>query len=276
MNRKHTAIAVGLLALAAAGSAMANTSIANGETGNGSIFVNVVDATNSTSFVFDTGLKLNSFTGTSSLSFNLGSDANWQSFVSGAGASDSTQFNVVGVNAQGSTNTYNAAFTSNAALGTQVGRVGSTSNSQLQAAAALNDFINAINGSTSSTTSSLYVQDTGANANDAAYFGSSFSMGSGFAPPGSGISTLKDLGTAQKFYKLGLNGDGSTGGLKALVTTYAGVWNLAGGFLTYTVSEVPLPDSLGLLLAGLALMGLIARRSKGSGMGDNLMGSAAA
>ena len=278
MNLKQTTrIVVGLLALAAAGSAFANTTIADGETGNGSIFLNVVDTTNLTSFVFDTGLHLNAFDGNASQSFNLAADANWQTFITGAGA-DQVQFNVVGINSQGSSNTYNAVFTSNAVTGTQVGRVGSTSNGQLQGVANLNPFISAINLSATSSTRSLFVADTGANANDAAYFGSNFSMGSGFAPPGaSAIKTLQDVGTAQKFYKIGLNGDGSQSGLKALVTTYAGVWNLAGGLLSYTVAggELPLPDSLGLLLAGLALMGVIARRAKSSGAGDTFMGAAA-
>ncbi|HUI61660.1 MAG TPA: VPLPA-CTERM sorting domain-containing protein [Steroidobacteraceae bacterium] len=278
MNRKLISrMLLGALALSAAGSVLANTNIANGQTGNGSLFLNVVDTTNSTSFVFDTGLHLNSFTGTASISsFNLASDPNWQTFISGAGT-DALLYNVVAENSNGSTNTYNVDFTSNALTGTQVGRVGSTSNDQLTQVSSLDPFINAINLSTSSTTNSLFVTDLGANANDAAYFGSSFTLGSGFQTTNStaGIKNLYALGTATNFYELSLNGDGSDGAAKALVSTFKGQWNLtAAGLLSYTVAAVPLPDSLAILLSGLALMGLIARRAR-SGRPADFVGAAA-
>jgi len=255
---------VGAVALTAAGSVFANTSLKDGNaTGGGSLFLNVVDTTNSTSFVFDTGLTLSSFTGNSPLTYNLSTDANWNSFLTGAG-SDALQYNVVGVTTNAAGGQYNVAFTSNAATGTSVGKVGSTSNGTLQSVANLNPFIAAINASTSSTSNSLYVQDTGANANDAAYFGNNYSIGGGFTTTTttSGIKDIYAAGTATKFYELSPNGDINNISAKALVTAFAGTWNLVGSTLSYTVSSVPLPDSLGLLLGGVALMGLIARRGK--------------
>jgi hypothetical protein len=213
--------------------------------------------------VYDTGLTLSTFTGTSNLSYNLSTDANWNAFLTGAG-SDALQYNVVGVTTNGPAGDYRVMFTSNAALGTKVGQIGNTTNGTLQQVANLNPFIAAINASTSSTTNSLYVQDTGANANDAAYFGSSYALGGGFSTTTttSGIKDIYATGTATKFYELTPNGDINNISAKALVTAFAGTWNLVGSTLSYTVSSVPLPDSLGLLLGGVALMGLIARRGK--------------
>ncbi len=266
---------VGVMALAAAGSAFANTGIANGQSGNGSVFLNVWDATNQTSYVYDTGLHLNSFTGTATSSYDLSSDANWTSFITAAG-SDALQYTVVAENSNGTTNTYNADFTSNATLGTGVGKVGSTSNDQLTQVASLDPYINAINLTAQSSTSSLTAS---ALSNDAAYYGDSFNLGSGFKGGASvsGVPIQAALGTSLKFYQLGLNGDGSTGSLKALVTTFAGTWDMtSAGLLTYTVAvqTVPLPKSWALLLSGLVLMGVIARRGK-TADGDSFSGFAA-
>ncbi len=249
----------GIAALAATGSVFANTSIANGQSGNGSVFLNVIDTNNQTSYVYDTGLHLNSFTGTSSLSHNLVGDTNWTSFLTAAG-NDALQYSVVAANSNGSTNTYNTDFTSNAALGTSVGKVGSTSNAQLGQVASLDPYINAINLTVQPSTNSLTAS---ALTNDAAYYGDSFNMGSGFRGGAqvAGIPIQAALGTSLNFYQLGLNGDGSTSSLKALVTTFTGTWDLTtGGLLTYTA--VPLPKSWGLLLSGLALIGVILCRSE--------------
>ena len=60
---------------------------------------------------------------------------------------------------------------------------------------------------------------------------------------------------------------------KANLATFAGQWNLtkAGAF---TYSAVPLPPGLALLLSGMALTALIARR-RSSGTGIVSMGAAA-
>jgi hypothetical protein len=263
-----TKLLAGALAISAAGGASA-MSLSDGISGNGSIFLNVVDTTNSTSYAFDTGLHVNSFTGTSSLSFTLTSDTNYQAFITAAG-SDQLQYNVIGENSNGAAlpPDYKVDFTSNAALGTSVGKIGSTSNSQLQAVSALAPFINALNTANAPTATSVYVQDTGPNANDPAYFASSYSLGSGFKIIGgsSGVSNIYNVGTATNFYELTPNGDINVNTTKALVKTFAGTWDLVSGVLSFTsTSTVPLPDSLGLLLAGAALMGLIARRGKSSG-----------
>jgi hypothetical protein len=61
----------------------------------------------------------------------------------------------------------------------------------------------------------------------------------------------------------------------ATLATLAGTWNLNGGVLTYgSLSAVPLPTPLLLLLSGLGLMGVVARRGKGAST-DFVPGAAA-
>ena len=65
------AVLAGAVALACSGAASAQTS--GGP--NGTIFINVVDTTSGTSFLFDTGLLVSSFTGLTGYSVNLASNS---------------------------------------------------------------------------------------------------------------------------------------------------------------------------------------------------------
>src|SRR5215472_8699194 len=70
------------IALALGGTAMANTNV--DATSTGDIFLNIVDTTAQTSYLFDTGISQSSFTGTTSLpNVNLTSNANYNSFIAG-------------------------------------------------------------------------------------------------------------------------------------------------------------------------------------------------
>jgi hypothetical protein len=265
---------VGALAVSAAGSALANTSIADGGTGNGSVFLNVWDSTSQTSFTYDLSVSnasdhIQNFTGTGSQSFDLSTDANWTTFQASVHAGDSVQYNLIAADTVATQQA--ALITSNATKGTGAGQVGGMTNTQLKNNN-VNTFIAGVNGSTSSTNNSLFVTNTGPNANAAAYFGSSFTLAAGWP------NTLADVGTALNFYKISLNPANNTNNLnKALVTTYAGSWLLSGASLTYSVatSPVPLPMPLTLLLSGLALMGIIARRGKSNDGDVSLSGAAA-
>jgi hypothetical protein len=83
------------------------------------------------------------------------------------------------------------------------------------------------------------------------------------------LNDLATVGTAMSFYSATMN---NTRSGNATLATFAGTWNLVGNTLTY--SAVPIPASWGLLLSGLALMGVIARRGKSSD-GDFISGAAA-
>lgn len=255
LNLKTTLLA-GALAVAASGSVLANTSIAPGSTGDGSLFLNVIDTTSQTSYTLDlsalnAGNKIKEFNGNASQSFTLTSDANWTAFTAGVGASDNVVYDVVAGNTIVGAQSF--TFTSAAATGTTAGSVGGTTNQQLKNNN-VDPFINAVNASTNTSTTSLFVQNTGANANPPAYAGTAFQ-------PASGIpSTFAAVGSAMSFYNLSLNGTNTL--TKATVTTYAGQWDLTNLATLSYVSAVPLPMPLTLLLSGLALMGIIARRGK--------------
>jgi hypothetical protein len=255
----------GALVLAASGSVFANTNITDGTTGNGSLFLNVVDLTAGTNYVLDLSAidasnHYKSFNGSASQTIGLGSDANWTAFKATTGA-DEVQYNVISLDTL--SGEQGALITSTAPTGTSAGSVGSTTNSQVRNNSVVDDYIHVVNSSTSASTSSLFVTTTGPNANPDAYFGTQFHTAGGFP------NTLADVGTAQSFYKIAANVGLNLN--KAPVTTFAGQWKLVGDTLTYAV---PLPMPVTLLLSGLALMGIIARRGK-SGTDVSFSGAAA-
>jgi hypothetical protein len=256
----------GALVLAASGSVFANTNITDGQGSNGSLFLNVVDLTAGTDYVLDLSTAAASnhyktFNGSALQTISLGSDANWTAFKATTG-SDEVQYNLISLDTFSGEE--GALITSNAPTGTSAGSVGSTTNSQVRNNSVVNDYIHAVNGSTTASTSSLFVTTTGGNANPDAYFGTVFHTAGGFP------NTLADVGTAQNFYKIAANPGLNLS--KAPVTAFAGQWNLVGDTLTYT--PVPLPMPVTLLLSGLALMGIIARRGK-SGTDVSFSGAAA-
>jgi hypothetical protein len=83
------------------------------------------------------------------------------------------------------------------------------------------------------------------------------------------------VGTSIAFFKEVTNAPSSQL-TKGVVTDLGGVWNFTqSGALSYTTSAVPLPTPLVLLLSGLGLMGVIARRGK-SASGEPTFNGAAA
>ena len=95
--KNKLAILAGAVALACSGGAIAQTSAGP----NGTIFINIVDTSSGTSFLFDTGLLVSSFTGSTSYSVNLAtnsaSSAAYAAFVaSETGSSDTIDYSVVG------------------------------------------------------------------------------------------------------------------------------------------------------------------------------------
>ena len=263
MKRMKSTVLLSVAAVLAAGSAFANTTIKDGVTGDGSLILDVVDTASQTSFTFDTGKTISSFNGNSSLTFDLSGDANWQAFIASTGASDTLTYNVVGVNTVNPTG-WVLDGTSNAAAGTATGQLGSITNAQLKQISALNSFINAVNSTTTNTANSIFAS---AATNNAAYVGASMSLGT------EKITSGDLIGTPQGFYQWTLGPQPTNNLQKANIATFAGQWSLskAGAF---TYSAVPLPPGLALLLSGMALTALIARR-RSSGTGMVSMGAAA-
>ena len=71
-----------------------------------------------------------------------------------------------------------------------------------------------------------------------------------------GVVTLANYGSNADFYLLDTNSPTTAVG----VTPYAGTFNYAAGVLTYTVAAVPEPSEYALMLAGLGMIGFMARR----------------
>jgi hypothetical protein len=251
-----TALA-GAVALALGGTAMANTTL-DGVT-KGDLFLNIVDTSNNTSFLYDTGISQASFTG-SSFSVALASDPNYQAFIAGKGASDILDYSVISGTR---TTTTPAVGTVDFTANTLPSAVEGNGISSAQTIVSL--FTTQANAASSTTTNSVLLGST-----------NNWGLGSNEGVVGNqlGITALGDngaIGTALAFYSETTNALRSTT-VPAVLTTFAGTWDLtSAGVLSFAGTStpppppVPLPTPVLLLLSGLGLMGVVARRGKSVG-----------
>jgi hypothetical protein len=253
----------GAVALALAGTASAVTSAAGGTTGT--VFLNVVDVTNNTSFFFDTGKTQATFDPNANFSANLGGDANYQAFVAGQANGDLLDFSVISGTTSGLNR--NVWFTG---LAQPVPVVGSQI---AQAEAAVEAITSAVNQVTpNASTVSAYVNLGSTAAAGWATSGDETALNGKLK-----VADASALGTAIDFFSEITNASNSTL-TKGTVSKFAGQWNFTqAGLLTYSVgtSPIPLPAPVLLLLSGLGLMGVIGRRGK-SASGDSMFNGAAA
>jgi hypothetical protein len=231
----------GAVALAISGTAMANTSL--DAIGTGDLFVNIVDASNNTSFLFDTGVSQASFNGNLTQSFTFAGDANYAAFLAGAG-SDALNYSILsGTKASAAT----MLFTS-ASIVLPIG-----SSTVFQAETFTNGFLSNANLVTSATTNSALLGPANTWGQSAYELSVTSALG---------VSDNAALGTAMAFYnEIGTN---PRSGAAATLTQYTGTWDVLNGIATYTTGSqaVPLPTPILLLLSGLGLMGVVARRGK--------------
>jgi hypothetical protein len=246
----------GVVALAVAGSAFAVTTSDQ----NGTIFLTINDTKDNTSFIFDTGVSSTTFTGTSGLQYNLAGDTNYQAFEASVTDQSFVEYSVLGGFGDGvATNPkFGSLFTASSAPSvTTVGANVKQVYNNLATVLAVGNpsggstFVSAANSGTFGWAAAGYEAGTNAQyvMNDAG-----------------------QTGTPLAFYSFATNNPNSQS-VTALQKTFAGVWTLAAnGLLTYSVSSVPLPAPLILLLSGLGLMGVISRRGRS---GDQLPGALA-
>jgi hypothetical protein len=238
--------------------AMAQTNL---NTTTGDLFLNIVDYTvssgveSSNSYLLDTNVALSAFNPAQMYSFSLSADPNFanNSVLSPPGGA-SVDYSVLATLGTGKSSTVD--FTTNSDPSNWSSNVGKGQTSQ--ANSAISTFFTGANGVSSSTPRSAWL--TGATS-----WGSTSAEGiTSNQLLNNGVPQFGDNatpGTPLAFYT-------EVGGV---ATAYAGSWNLVtnaqGTSLVWTPtgSTVPLPTPVVLLLSGLTLMGLIARRGKVAG-----------
>jgi hypothetical protein len=267
--RINTGLSVlaGAVALACSGGAFAQTTTANS---TGTIFINIIDTTNDTSFMFDTGLSVASFADPTSYTANLAtsstSSAAYAAFVAGesnaGGVPDSIDYSVVGNYTPTSGTPYAVTLvTANSKPTTIAGVAGAGAAGQIEA------FVATINNPAGGATYN------GAGTPATSTWNGGYEAG---LTNEMGTSDNALVGTSLDFYAITTNtSSGTRNG--AVVSAFTGTWDLtSGGLLSYSEgSPVPLPTPLLLLLSGLGLMGLVARRGQPASGRTSLNGAAA-
>jgi hypothetical protein len=257
MKLTHIALAA---VMAATGAANAAT-IDNGAGGNGGLFVNFFDG--STSYVLNLGYTIDSFTTkvaeAGALDLSWAADSNFTSFLAGANAA-TLKFNVWATEKVGPGRILNtiasavpAAKVTNDILRTEAGNLTTYLNNVNLNLAASDSYI------TTTNTANTYggkgapgaVQGTGNNLlnyNNAALYGTNVSYDTGV---GFQRIDFASTGTAQSTYTA-FTDEGSA------VRVYLDSGNTL--HIAAAVAAVPEPETLAMLLAGLGLVGSIARR----------------
>jgi hypothetical protein len=250
-------VLTGAIALAIGGTALANTTLDGTSTGD--VFINVVDTTNSTSFIYDTGISQAAFSGTTTYTNSFASDPNYAAFKAAEGGSDNLDFSVFSATKPTSASEVVYFSSSITAPTTQ------TSVNMAGAAANIGGFLVGANSFASTTSNSALLTGsyefgtalTEGNISATLLNNPNVNAAGGYAVDGA-------LGTSLSFYK----DAASRSGVTTNAVAFAGTWTVnALGTYTYNGGgsgppTVPLPTPIVLLLSGLGLMGVVSRRTK--------------
>lgn len=263
-------------AVALAASAGANAGMANFATGNSSLAFIALDSVGTPiSMMMDLDFNLNSFlpaamsTPGTTIQWNFGANSltvngvasgstqtNWSGALGSFNALAQTADTRWGVIAGDSLTT---RYLTTVVAGTPITTVDNTTKGNLTQFNSVDNMVsnqsNAQNaaGTNGSTASS----GTG-------YVGQSFGLGTTLSRGwqnniATGVVTLAGYGNNADFYLYDTTSPGG-GTAPAKVTPYAGIFNYNAGVLTYSVAAVPEPSEYALMLAGLGMIGFMARR----------------
>ena len=244
----------------------ASAAMTTSGSGNSSLILTIFDATSSTSATFDLGYSLQSFVQSADNSWNLSTNANysaaWASFAAGANMA-TAQYAVFAGDALGSGVGAQSMFT------TGSGTMTAISTSTLTTALSSFDvYINANNGRDNHNVGGVADGasfNTSGNGN--AYAGVSSAYGGNNGKVGAyGADANGLVGTDLNVWNLlsGATSFANTSVTKLSVYGFNPYFNLSSaGDLSYVaVAAVPEADASAMMLAGLGLMGFIARRRK--------------
>lgn len=268
-------------AVALAASAGANaTGMDNFASGNGSLAFIALDSVGSPiSMMMDLDYNLNSFlSGSSAANSNISWNFNTNTLTVNGVVSGSTQtnwsgalgsFNALaqttetrwGVIAGDSANEFGVGaspkrYLTTVVAGTLIGTVDNTTDSNLNNFSLVDAMVN-----NQSTAQNAAGTNGSTASSGTGYVGQSFGLGTASSRGwqnniATGVVTLASYGSNADFYML----DPSSPATTVAVTPYAGTFNYNAGVLTYSVAAVPEPSEYALMLAGLGMIGFMARR----------------
>lgn len=261
-------------AVAVALAAPAFATIANGDSGNGELFLVVQDSTSKVSFTYDLGIDMNTFlvsgqadTGRS-LPFNIAADANWTTFQ--GLSTGNKKWSVMAIDSSGGqlgTRVITTVFNDPNKTTAQIETLMKTStNTKLNSGAAnvsAGKFFNAVNvtGTHRTATNGSSVN---AEADGFSYFGKTGGL-TDKLNNNLTFFTSNALGASSNFYLL--NASSAAPGGFISINDFAnqknvGMWSFDGISLNYNLAAVPEAETYALMLAGLGAVGFLVRRRR--------------
>ena len=245
-------------ALVAAASVPAMASIAKPSTGNGELFLVVWDQVDKVSYVKDLGIFMDSFNGNADLSYSL-NDANFTGFLGMANTTVSDiKFSVMAGDSGGVKRLFSTVDSALTPYGNQ---------NLTDGTAFLNNF------TSFQVTESLHTTHAGGTAVNGTSYDTegknAYFLTGGYGPnlqtSTMGAWTNSNLvGTSSVFRSF--SSVGLAGGNPTLQSDFLGQWNVTqnNGAWTaaYNVAAIPEPSSIAMMLAGLGVLGFVARRRR--------------